>query len=306
MSMTLPWLTDTEAELQRRLDQGRLAHALLIHGQPGLGKSRLARTLVKMMLPNHALIEAGTHPDYFEVTVDEEAHSAILIDQIRALSESLTMSAAMGGARVGVILDAHRMNRNAYNALLKTLEEPPNNAWLVLVTDQPARLPATIRSRCQRVQIHAPDATLGLEWLRGAVAAQQSPEAVQLALALSSNAPLAALDLLENEGLVFGQAIRTDLVALSQGGVVDAELLARWMTAPAVVWRWLATWLAHLATIKVTDGGADWPVRPTAEAIQQLWTQSLEGQRLTESSVRQELLFHRWVLHWQQACSSGR
>jgi len=307
MSTGLPWLTENEAELQHRLDTGQLAHALLIDGPSGLGKARLARTLVNMLLPAHELLAAGTHPDYFQVAVDEEAHSAILIDQIRALSEALILSAGMGGARVGLILDAHRMNRNASNALLKTLEEPPDNAWLVLITDQPNRLPATVRSRCQRVSVHAPDAEMGLAWLREQMMSPSDHE-LQLALSLSANAPLAALALLEDNGLAFGQAVRDDLIALSEGGVVDDDLLSRWMSAPETVWRWLALWLAQLATAstQTSDLHKAWPIQPKAGPIQNLWAQALEGTRLSDTSVRQDLLLQRWVLAWQQACAQAR
>lgn len=310
MSTALPWLVDYEAELRHRLESGRLAHGLLIQGPTGLGKTKLARTLVNMLLPDHALLEAGTHPDYFEVTVDEAEHSAILIDQIRALNEALILSAGMGGARIGVIIDAHRMNRNAFNALLKTLEEPPDNAWLVLTTDQPNRLPATIRSRCQRVSVHAPPVDVGMTWLRDQLAKSSGvpDDDVAIALALSANAPLAALALLESEGLAFGQAVRDDLIALSEGGVVDDDLLSRWMSAPETVWRWLALWLSQLATAsgQTTNQPGSWSIQPKPNDIQQLWMQALEGSRLCETSVRQDLLLQRWVLNWQQACAKAR
>lgn len=307
MSTVLPWLEDSEAELAHRLNAGRLAHALLIQGPAGLGKLRLARTLVRMLLPDHALLEAGTHPDYFEVAVDEQEHSAILVDQIRALSEALLLSAGMGGARMGVIVEAHRMNRNAFNALLKTLEEPPDNAWLVLVTDQPNRLPATVRSRCQKVQVHSPAVEVGLAWLRSQLSDPSvSNEDLAMALSLSANAPLAALELLEGEGLAFGQAVRADLIALSEGGVVDDALLSRWLSAPEAVWRWLALWLANWAraTGDSEQHRCSIPIR--AEHIQHLWMQALEGRRLTETPVRQDLLLQRWVLSWQQACTKAR
>lgn len=310
MSPALPWLTDSEAELRHRLDTGRLAHALLIQGPAGVGKTRLARTLVHMLLPDQALLEAGTHPDYFEVTVNEEEHSAILIDQIRALSDALMLSAGMGGARIGVIIDAHRMNRNAFNALLKTLEEPPDNAWLILLTDQPNRLPATVRSRCQRIPVHAPAVDVGMDWLRNHLtkSSEVDDEDLAMALALSANAPLAALELLDGEGLAFGQAVRDDLLALSEGGVVNDDLLSRWMSAPEAVWRWLALWLAHLAKVSNQSDNKNevWPVQPKPPQLQQLWTQALEGTRLCDTSVRQDLLLQRWVLNWQQACAKVR
>lgn len=307
MSTGLPWLSENEAALRYRLETGQLAHALLIEGPSGLGKDQLSDMLVKLLLPDHELLAAGTHPDYFQVAVDETEHSAILIDQIRALSEALILSAGMGGARVGVIREAHRMNRNAFNALLKTLEEPPENAWLILITDQANRLPATVRSRCQRVSVHAPEAAVGLAWLREQTISQSDHE-MKLALSLSAHAPLAALALLEGEGLAFGQAVREDMIVLSQGGVVDHELLSRWMSAPELVWRWLALWLAQLATARAqaSELHENWPIQPKAEHIQSLWAQALEGTRLSDSSVRQDLLLQRWVLAWQQACAKAQ
>ena len=104
---------------------------------------------------------AGSHPDLVRVTLglrdDGKLRTEIIIDQIRALSQRLSMSSQFGGAQLALVDPADRMNASAANALLKTLEEPASATVIVLVADDPARLPATIRSRCQRVDVRAAD-----------------------------------------------------------------------------------------------------------------------------------------------------
>jgi DNA polymerase-3 subunit delta' len=124
------------------------AHAYLLHGPAGVGKTSAARSFAGALLGDERRVAAGTHPDLFLL---EAVGEMIRIDEIRALHRDLHMRPYEAEHRVYVIADAHLLNEDAADALLKDLEEPPPYAVIVLVADELGPLPPTIRSRCQLV-----------------------------------------------------------------------------------------------------------------------------------------------------------
>src|SRR5699024_4067201 len=106
-----------------------------------------------------------THPDYHSV-VPEAGSQVNKINQIRRLVEFSARTAHHGGARVVLIAPAEALNRNAQNALLKTLEEPGDGLVLLLVSHQPSLLLPTIRSRCQHRRLPLPTTEAALNWLK--------------------------------------------------------------------------------------------------------------------------------------------
>ncbi|WP_258869722.1 DNA polymerase III subunit delta', partial [Paracoccus thiocyanatus] len=152
-------------------------HAWLISGPRGTGKATLAWCIAKWLLSGAATadltapaddpvirrIRALSEPRLHLVRrpVDEKTlrlRAEITVDEIRRLQGFFHMSAAEGGRRVAIVDAADEMNPAAANALLKLLEEPPQDAILLLVAHQPARLLPTIRSRCREVRLHPLDA----------------------------------------------------------------------------------------------------------------------------------------------------
>jgi len=208
--MIAPWLRSTWAELWARRQADRMPHALLLAGPQGLGKRAFASALMHALLCQQPgaegfacghcracqLLAAQTHADGMRITFglrdDGKPRTEIIVEQIRALCESITRTAGRGGWRVVLIDPADALNRNAANALLKTLEEPEANVLIVLLADQPGRLPATIISRCQRIAITLPSRALALDWLQ-----QQGIDASVAAesLALADGNPGEALGL---------------------------------------------------------------------------------------------------------------
>jgi DNA polymerase-3 subunit delta' len=124
------------------------AHAYLFHGPTGVGKRAAARAFAAALLGDERRVEAGTHPDLFLL---QALGDMIRIDEVRALHRDLHMRPYEAEWRVYVIADAHLLNEDAADALLKDLEEPPPYAVIVLVADELGPLPPTIRSRCQLV-----------------------------------------------------------------------------------------------------------------------------------------------------------
>jgi DNA polymerase III subunit delta' len=114
------------------------------------------------------------------------------VDQIRELARQLTLSSYEGRGTVVVLQPADALNRNAANALLKTLEEPRTDAHLILLTTAPSLLPATIRSRCQRLTVPAPDREATLAWLNHSKPAHRADWPAVLDVV--GIAPLAALE----------------------------------------------------------------------------------------------------------------
>jgi len=314
--MILPWLDPVRDRLTASLSAGRLGHAPLIHGPAGIGKRHLAEQLARLLLclsPSDGqacgdcracrLLDAGTHPDRVNVAVEED-RSAITVDQIRDLAARLQLTASVGQRRVAVIHAADAMNVNAANARLKTLEEPPPGVWIVSYCETAARLPATIRSRCQRVEIRLPPGEQAGRWL-----AEQCPKHSDarraLALRLVDGAPLAARKLLENDEIETGLTVLRDLACTEN----HQAILERWQVDPVGTWRWLARWLALIMRhMTCPDDSLDHDVQallPRAVDQRQLgalWQQAIEGGREAgRGVVRQDLLLGKWLLEWAAA-----
>ena len=130
---------------------GRLAHAYLITGPDGSGTRELAMRLAAELLACKES-EVAAHPDSHIVSPESRSR-AITVDQLRDVEGQLYKRPVKGGNKVAIIMDADRMNQNASNAFLKTLEEPPQRTHLLLVSTQPDRLLDTILSRCIEVPL---------------------------------------------------------------------------------------------------------------------------------------------------------
>ncbi|HEU0336846.1 MAG TPA: hypothetical protein VFR43_09850 [Gaiellaceae bacterium] len=149
--MTLFDAVPEQAEAKRLLGAALAdgpAHAYLFHGPGGVGKRLAAAAFAGALLGDERRVAAGSHPDLYEL---EPLGDMIRIDAIRELRRDLHMRPFESDRRVYLIHDAHLLNEDAADALLKDLEEPPPYAVVVLVADELGPLPETIRSRCQLV-----------------------------------------------------------------------------------------------------------------------------------------------------------
>jgi DNA polymerase-3 subunit delta' len=307
------------ARLAESLDQERLGHAPLICGPVGLGKTALADWLARRVLCHDPdgrdpcgrcvacrMIAAGSHPDYFRVGIPEDKRE-IPVDSVRELAERLQLTPSVGPRRLGLIEPGEAMNTNAANALLKTLEEPSPGAWLILVSHQPGRLPATVRSRCQPVTLRPPSQAVALEWLR-AQCPDRTDEVLAEALALTTGAPLAAQQVLAEERLEFGHAVLDALLELAGGSAIDQVLDERWTDSAPETWQWLAVWcnalMRHSKGLEVRHLPADrrLPTNLDPVGLGRLWERALKGTALGRGNARQDLLLGKWLLEWQRIC----
>lgn len=206
--MIYPWQQSVWESITTSFLENKLSHAVLFSGIEGLGKSALVMTLVRFMLcekrhnqqafcvddsPCHAcrLIQTNVHPNVYCVA-PEKAGQAIKIDHIRDAIEFVSQSAYMGQYQCVVIESAQQLNVFAANALLKTLEEPPENVFFFLIASERSRLPATVLSRVMQVQMPTPAMSDSLAWL-SQHAKKFSDEERMLALKIALGAPLKAL-----------------------------------------------------------------------------------------------------------------
>lgn len=225
----LPWLQASAERLTAAHAAGRLPPALLIHEAPGAGGFALATWFAQLRLCSGAIapcgqcshcrrIAVGEHPDFVVVGPDAESKlGQISVDQIRELCTQLTMSSYEGRGTVVVLQPAEALNRNAANALLKTLEEPRPDAHLVLVTTAPSLLPATIRSRCQKLAVPAPAAEAALAWLSAQKPAHRADWPA--VLEVLGVAPVAALNADVPKLLAIRQDVHQLLQAAGQGRI---------------------------------------------------------------------------------------
>ncbi|MEX1081307.1 MAG: DNA polymerase III subunit delta' [Halofilum sp. (in: g-proteobacteria)] len=239
-----PWQIEQWERLLAARAANRFPHALLLAGPAGVGKRAFAQRLARTLLcqsesdcvpcgecagcRQHA---AETHPDHFWVGPPEEGKS-IPVDTVRQAIERLALSGR--GTKVALIDAADTMTTSAANSLLKTLEEPAGDAVLLLVSDRAGRLPATIRSRCQRVVFGIPAPSQALQWL-----CEQGVDPADIWLRRAGGAPLRAQTLAQSEDAVnvgaAGEELLTTLeqarVPAAATGERDRTQMAAQMTA---------------------------------------------------------------------------
>jgi len=275
----LPWHDRVWEMLRARREW--LPHALLLTGADGLGKNVLAEQMAQYLLceapTEHAcgncrscqLFAAGTHPDLHVVQPeavfkgggtrlaeyaqrypprekgkDSKDSVEIRIDQIRALIEGSQTRPQISRRKMLILSPADTLNVNAANSLLKLLEEPPPDSQLLLVTSRPARLTATVRSRCARLTLAAPSRPASIEWL---VARGQDPAQAGLLLDLAGQSPLGAIALGAGGFLEHRAAWLEDLETLAAGRQQPLACAQRWKTTGGErALGWLQTLVADL------------------------------------------------------------
>ncbi|WP_455388673.1 DNA polymerase III subunit delta' [Petrachloros mirabilis] len=259
----------TIASLQAAVRQERLAHAYLFHGEAAIGKRSTGLCFAQALncertFPNEAIdacglcrscrqIEARTHPDFFIIEPDSElATPQIKIEQVREIEQQIMYRPLVGERKICLIDEADRMTIGAANALLKTLEEPPDHSLFLLITSRPAALPATIRSRCQSLRFATPART---QVEAALILKREIPPADARLLTIISEGRIGealVADVKETRArlqelldLVRPQSLQSITSILSA-----AEAIAKADRAPEIL-SWLARWIRDLVFLQV-------------------------------------------------------
>lgn len=235
VSAPLPWQAEPWSRLKQQIEAGQLPHALMLAGSQHIGKGRLALALARLLLchqPNgglncghcHAceLSARGNHGDFRWLQPGQKSR-VIKIDQVREVVEFGNKTAGFGERKVIVLMPADSMNTNAANALLKSLEEPAADTYLILVCHRLQGVPATIRSRCQMLKLGPPARESSLGWLDHMTGEREQSEQL---LALADDRPLLAEQLYRDDGAEGLVAVRLAMRGLLAGKVPVPAVLA--------------------------------------------------------------------------------
>lgn len=290
----LPWLVDSQQRLLDQIAQQRLPHAVLFTGPEGIGKSQLMLWLADRLLcaaptadgacgqcRSCLLVKAGSHPDFLNL---KSEGASIGVDLVRQAIATLSETAHQQGARVVMIEAAETMTEAAANALLKTLEEPGQDAFLLLGAPSSGQLVATITSRCQEHLVAIPNEQVALDWL-----AKRGSPATLAHLRLTGGAPLLTESFI---GAGLHQQLDAFLVrlfAVMQGEAIPAELIADAVDDFPASYHWLSSLLLDLQ--KVTVGLA-----PQHLMFSQHWT---ELNALVQHLNHQCPDWGPWLAQWQ-------
>lgn len=326
-----PWQKRQWRTLTRQRGAGRLPHALLLHGRQGLGKADFARALAHACLcagvdgegiacgqcRGCRLFLAGNHPDV-QFLRPPAGGKFILVDAVRATIARLGATSQYPGPKVLVMDDAQRMNAASANAFLKTLEEPPGDSLLILVSARPDGLPATIRSRCQQVHFGAAAPVDSMPWLEARLAGLTEPANATGAedlLGIAGGAPLAALALARSGALGWRRQAFGEFRDLRLGRSDPLQVAERWSKCDLdELLHWVLSWSRDMIRCHGCDSAPYLDNPDLAHALRELarsssliglyahLDRSLAARRgLAAANLNPQLLCEDLLITWRSA-----
>ena len=314
--------------LTNALETGRIAHAYLFAGPRGTGKTSTAKILAKAVNCEHGptpnpcnecqncvRINDGTSMDVFEI----DAASNRGIDEIRDLREKVAFAPVSGRYKVYIIDEVHMLTTEAFNALLKTLEEPPTHVIFILATTEPHKIPATIHSRCQRFdfrRVTDADIVKRLREVADGSGIAADDDALQLIAVQADGGMRDALSLLDQcgvmaervtaetvrsvLGIVGREALRELVKAIGEGQVPKALELLETLLAGGKDVKQIITELAeYLRAVLLYKASPDYReiyLTDTKEAIA-----ALEGLYSTDRLMAAEERLHQCTIELRQS-----
>lgn len=223
------WLSAQYQQAKAWRQSGSFHHALLVTGANGIGQSLFAEHIARLLLCEHIdrapcgtchsceLAKAETHPDW--LTLDGSA-GGIKVDSVRQVVAKVANKPQLGYTKVVVIHDAHAMNLNAANAILKALEEPPAATYFILTSNTSRSLMPTIISRCQRLTLDSPKPQQTADWL------EQETKQSAVELMWFSQAPFRLMDLANSSSHEMMVNLPNDLNRWLIGEIRSDELVS--------------------------------------------------------------------------------
>ena len=307
--MIYPWLEAVDTEFSERLENGRLPHALLLSGPRDTGKTALATGFIASLLclenqhpacgtcRSCQLLNTGAHPDRHIITFEEhpktgDLRKELVIGQVRKLISSLCLTNTFSRRKAALIHPVESMNVNGLNALLKTLEEPPGETVLILVSHDTAYLPATIRSRCQNLCVRPPGSASALEWLCDAGGSSR-PDA-EAALLAAAGSPLKALRMLQDGSKDQYRLLISTLNDLRNGGLSPGNAMAVLAEVePELLWSWIS--LLAAGELKQVIGNP-----AAAKSLSLLQSGADKNRKLLSTPLRKDFLLQDWLIQWSR------
>ncbi len=312
--MPFPWQQRQWLAVSSALVQQKLAHAVLLVGPRGAGKRHFAALLAQALLcgarnadgspcgrcQSCTLARAGTHPDLFRLE-KEEGSKVVKVDDLRGFNRRVFLTPQLGNGLVGIIDPVDGLNRSSANALLKSLEEPPAGAHILLVGERWMSLPATLRSRCLILRFALPAA---------------DEVAAALADAKTDLDPL-----LQPLRARFNPDVRThmewseSLAAVCSGREDPVGLAERWHKLeerlPELL-QWLQSCTADLIKLQASAAEANITNRHSLKLLRQMADSlpaqvllslaqlTLDTYRLLESQAKPQMLLENLLASWYQ------
>jgi DNA polymerase-3 subunit delta' len=279
-----PWLKAALSRLETAYAAQRLGHAWLIGGPAGSGKLNLALVFAHRLLGRGPKPEPQTlgaedavaayadrhaaadhHPDLHWMFPAEDK-TAISVDQIRDLGSELYLKAHGGGAKIVIFEPADGMTTAAANALLKTLEEPSADTYLLLLADQPNRLPPTIRSRCQRLDVPRPTPVEVAAWLG------VQPADIAAAWTLTGGSPLQIAAVMAGDNSSDAKKLSDQLILISEDRAPVQAVVESWAKGdPELALSWLTRELHRQIRARLAPGSTSVTDR-AAVALHNAWS----------------------------------